>query len=103
MRRMRLAGHVALTWERCLQGFGRRPEGRKPLGRARRGWGDNVKMDPQEMGWGGMGWIDLAEDRDRLWALVNAVMKLRVPQNADNFLTCCLLLRNDSVSCKLIS
>jgi len=69
---------VAVTWERCVQGFGRRPEGRRPLGRPRRRWEDNVKMGLQEMGWGGMGWIDLAEDRDSWWALVNAVMILRV-------------------------
>ena len=69
---------MAVTWERCVQGFGRRPEGRRPLGRPRRRWEDNVKMGLQEMGWGGMGWIDLAEDRDSWWALVNAVMILRV-------------------------
>ena len=65
-------------WERCVQGFGRRPEGRRPLGRPRRRWEDSVKMDLQEMGWGGMGWIDLAKDRDRWWAFVNAVMNFRV-------------------------
>ena len=69
---------MALTWERCVQGFGRRPEGRRPLGTPRRRWEDNVKMDLQVMGRGGMGWIDLAEDRDRWWALVNVVMNLRV-------------------------
>jgi hypothetical protein len=75
---MRWAGHVAVTWERSVQGFGRRPEGRRPLGRPRRRREDNVKMGLQEMGWGGTGWIDLAEDRDRWWALVNAVLILRV-------------------------
>jgi hypothetical protein len=44
-------------------------------------------MDLQEMGWGGMDWIDMAHDRDRWWALVSAVMNLRVPQNMGNFLT----------------
>jgi hypothetical protein len=52
---------------------------RKPLGRPRPGWEDNIKMDLQEVGCGGMDWIDLAEDRDRWRALVNAVMNLRVP------------------------
>jgi hypothetical protein len=56
-----------------------RPEGRRPLGRPRRRWEDNIKMDVQEVGWGGMDWIDMAEDRDRWRAVVNAVMNLRVP------------------------
>jgi hypothetical protein len=56
-----------------------RPEGRRPLGRPRRRWKDNIKMDLQEVGWGGMDWIDMAQDRDRWRALVSAVMKLRVP------------------------
>jgi hypothetical protein len=55
-----------------------RPEGRRPLGRSRRRWEDNIKMDIQEVGWG-MDWIGLAQDRDRWRALVNAVMNLRVP------------------------
>jgi hypothetical protein len=58
-----------------------RPEGRRPLGRPRRRWEDNIKMDIGEVGWGGMNWIELAQDRDRWRALVNAVMNLRVPQN----------------------
>jgi hypothetical protein len=57
----------------------RRPEGRRPLGRPRRRWEDNNKMDLQEVGWGGMDWIDMAQDRDRFRALVNAVINLRVP------------------------
>ena len=56
-----------------------KPEGRRPLGRARRKWEDNIKMDLQEVGCVGMDWIDLAQDRDRWRALVNPVMKLRVP------------------------
>jgi hypothetical protein len=56
-----------------------RPEGRRPLGRPRRRWEDNIKMDFQEVGWGSMHWIDMAQDRDRWRALVNAVMNLRVP------------------------
>jgi hypothetical protein len=50
------------------------PEGRKPLGRPRCRWEDNIKMDLQEVGWGGMDWIDMAQDRDRWRALVNVVM-----------------------------
>jgi hypothetical protein len=49
------------------------------LGRPRHRWEDNIKMDLQEVGWGGMGWIDMAQDRDRWRALVNAVMNLMVP------------------------
>jgi hypothetical protein len=56
-----------------------KPEGRRPLGRPRRGWEDNIKMDLREVGWGGMDWINLAEDRNRWRALVNAAMNLRVP------------------------
>jgi hypothetical protein len=56
-----------------------KPEGRRLLGRARRRWDDNLKMDLQEVGWGGMYWINLAQDRDRWRALVNTVMNLRVP------------------------
>jgi hypothetical protein len=56
-----------------------KPEGRKPLGRPRRRWEDNIKKDLREVGWGGMDSINLAQDRDRWRALVNAVMKLRVP------------------------
>ena len=56
-----------------------KPEGKRPLGRRRRRWEDNIKMDLQEGGCGGMDCIDLAQDRDRWWTLVNAVMNLRVP------------------------
>ena len=54
-------------------------EGKRPLGRPRRRWEDNIKMDFQEMGCGGMGWIDVAQDRDRWQAIVNGVMSLWVP------------------------
>jgi hypothetical protein len=56
-----------------------KPEGKKPLGKPRRKWEDNIMMDLQEVGWGGMDWIDLAQDRDSWQALVNAVINLRVP------------------------
>jgi hypothetical protein len=54
-------------------------EGPRPVGRPRSRWEDNIKMDVHEVGCGGMYWIDLAQDRDRWRALVNAVMNLRVP------------------------
>jgi hypothetical protein len=54
-------------------------EGKRPLGRPRRRWEDNIRMDLQEVGCGGMDWIDLAQDRDRWRALVNGVMNLWVP------------------------
>jgi len=56
-----------------------KPEGKTPLGRSRHRWEDNVKMDIQEVGCGGMDWIDLVKDRDRWRAIVKAVMNLPVP------------------------
>jgi len=55
-----------------------KPEGKRPLGRIRRRWEDNIKMDFQEVGFGGMDWIELVQDRDRWQALVDEVMNLRV-------------------------
>jgi hypothetical protein len=56
-----------------------KPEGKRLLGRPRRRWVDNIKMNLTEIGWGGMDWIDLAKDGDKWRALVNTVMNLRVP------------------------
>jgi hypothetical protein len=79
-RRMRWAGHVAWIGEergvyRVLVG---KSERKRPLGRPRRRWKDNIVVDLQEVGCGGMDWIGLAQDRDRWRELVNAVMNLRV-------------------------
>jgi hypothetical protein len=54
-------------------------EGKGPIGRPRRRWVDSIKMDLGDTGWGGMDWIDLAQDRDKWRAFVNTVMNLRVP------------------------
>jgi hypothetical protein len=64
-----------------------KPEGRRPLGRPRRIWEDNIKMDILEVGCGNTDWIDLAQDRDRWRAVLNAVMNFRVLLNAGNFFT----------------
>jgi hypothetical protein len=56
-----------------------KPEGKRPLGRSRRRWENNIKTDLQKVGGGGIDWIELAQDRDIWLALVNAVMNLRVP------------------------
>jgi hypothetical protein len=80
-RRMRWAWHVARMGEkrnayRILVG---KPEVKRPLGRPRDRWVDNVKMDLRETGWGGIDWINLAQDRDQWRALVNMIMNLWVP------------------------
>ena len=77
---MRWAGHVATQGERrsvyrILVG---KPEGKRPRGRPRCRWEDNIKMDLQEVEYGSMDWISLAQNRDRWRALVNAVMNLRI-------------------------
>jgi hypothetical protein len=79
-RRMRLAGHVARMGEkrnayRLLVG---KPDGKRPLGRPRCWWVDNIRMDLGEVGWGDVDWIDLAKDRNRWRVLVNSVLNLRV-------------------------
>jgi len=86
---MRWAGHVALMGERrgvyrVLVGKANR---KRPLGRPRLRWEDNIKMDLQEVSFGYVDWINPAHDTDSWRALVNAVMNLRVPQNAGNSLT----------------
>ena len=86
--RMRWTGHVVRMGEgrgvyRVLVG---KPEGKRPLGRPRCRWEDNIKMDVQEVGCWSTNWIELAEDRDRWRALVNAVMNLQVPVKCGEFL-----------------
>ena len=73
----------------CIESLVGKPEGRRPEGRHRRRWVDNIRMDLQEVGCEYMDWIGLAQDRDRWRTLVSAVMNLRVPRNAGNFLTSC--------------
>jgi len=66
-----------------------KPEGKRPLGRPRRRWEDNIRMDLREVGCGCVDWMELAQDRGRWLAVVSAVMNLRVPYIAGNFLTSC--------------
>jgi hypothetical protein len=66
-----------------------KPEGRRPLGRPRLRWTDNINMGLLEMGLGVVDWIGLAQDRHRWRAIVNAEMNLRVPQIAGKLLSCC--------------
>jgi len=75
------AGHVARAVERrgVYRVFVGKPERKRPLGEPRRGWEDNTKMGLQKLGCGGMDWLDLAQDRDRWRARMNAVMILQVP------------------------
>jgi hypothetical protein len=81
--RMRWAGHVARMGPKrnAYRTFVGKTEGKRPLRRPRHRWVDNIKMDlrEREMGWGGMDWIGLAQNTDQWRALVNTVMKLRVP------------------------
>jgi hypothetical protein len=80
-RKMRWVGHVARMGEKgnAYRIFVGKPEGKRPLGRPRRTWMDNIKMDLREIGWDGVDWIDMAQDRDHWRALVNTVVNLRVP------------------------
>jgi hypothetical protein len=87
---MRWAGHVTRMEKkdayRILLG---KPEGKRRLGRPRRRWMDNIKMDLWEIGWGGLDWIDLAQERDQWRAVVNTILNLRVPQGVGKFLSSC--------------
>ena len=90
-RRMRWTGHVARVGDergvyRFLVG---KPDWRRPMRRPRRRWVDNIRTDLQEVGCGYMDWIGLVQDRDRWRTIVSAVLNLRVPWNAGNFLTSC--------------
>jgi hypothetical protein len=78
---MRWAANVACMGEETgvYRVFLGKPEGRRPLGRPRRRWVDNIRMDLQEVGCGYMDWIELAQDRDRWRTLLSAIMNLRVP------------------------
>jgi hypothetical protein len=80
-RRMRWAGHVARMGEvkGVYNNLVGRPEGRRPLGRPRRRWEDNIGMNLGEIGFGDVDWINLARDREKWRSLVNTVMNLRVP------------------------
>jgi hypothetical protein len=71
--------HVARLRGGVYRGLVGKPEGKRPLGRPRRRWEDNIMMDLQEVGCGGVDWIGLAHDRNRWRAIVNAVINLRVP------------------------
>jgi hypothetical protein len=86
-KRLRWAGHVACVGERwgAYMALVGKPEVRRPFGRPRHRWEDNIKMDIQEIGWGTINWIDLAQDRDRSRAIMSMVMNLWVPQNVANF------------------
>jgi hypothetical protein len=78
---MRRAKYVARMGEKknAYRIWVRKPEGKRPLGRPRHRWVDNIKIDLREIGWDGIDWIDLAEDKDQCIALVNMVMNLRGP------------------------
>jgi hypothetical protein len=81
LRRMKWAGHVVRMKEKRISYriLVRKSEGKRPPGRPRRWWMDNIKIDLREIGWDGVVWVDLAQDRDQWRALVNTVMNLRVP------------------------
>jgi hypothetical protein len=81
-RMLRWAGHVARMGairKKCIQRFGQKPEGKRPLGRPRYTWEENIRMDLREIGWECVDWIHLAQSRDQWWAVVNTEMNLRVP------------------------
>jgi hypothetical protein len=73
-----------------------KPEGKRPLGRPRCRWVDNIKIYLRVIGWDGVDWIDLAQDRDQWRALVGTVMNLRVPYNTAGFLSSWQLLKDSA-------
>jgi len=81
IKKNEMGGTCGIYWGegRCIQGFGGKPEGERPLVRSRHRWEDNIEMDLQEVGWGGMDWVGLVQDRDRWWAVVKVVMNLWFP------------------------
>ena len=86
-KKMRWVRHVELWGEKTVyKVLIGKPEAKSLLGRHRRRWEDNIKIDLEVVGCGDMDWIELAQNRDRWRALVNAVMNLRVPYDAGNFL-----------------
>jgi hypothetical protein len=80
-RDMRWTWHVAYMGEKrnAYRVLVEKPEGKRPLGRHRRRWEDNIKMDVREIGWSVMEWIDLDQERDQWKVLINPVMNRRVP------------------------
>jgi hypothetical protein len=83
-RKMRWAGNVARMREKrnVYMLLVEKPKGKRQLGRPRRRWMDNIRLDLGEVGWGGVDWIGLAQDRNRWTALLNSVLNLRIPLNA---------------------
>jgi hypothetical protein len=73
-----------------------KPEGKRPLGRPRRRWVDNIKINLRKIGWDGMDWIDLAQGRYQWSALVNTVINIRVPYKAGKFLSSCTVSSSSS-------
>jgi len=73
--------------EKCIQFFSRKPEGERSLGRPKYRWKDGIIMYLREIGWEGVDWLHLAQDRDQWRSVVDTVMNLRVPQQTVNFLS----------------
>jgi hypothetical protein len=85
-RRIRRTGHIARMGDkRNAYRMVGKPEAKRPLGRPKCRWVDNIKMDLREIGWNGVDWIDKAQNRDQWRVLVNTVLNLRVPRNAGKF------------------
>jgi hypothetical protein len=100
-RRMRLMWHVARMGEKSNSyrlWVGKPGMGKKPLGRPRRRWVDNIRMDLVEVGWSDVDWIGMAQDRDKWSAFVNSVLNFRVPRNAGKG-SSVLTTRGTSIGC----